>query len=1383
MTSYIVNADYASTDGWSGSTPTLGYGNAEFWNATFDVYQTIESLPNGRYIVGVQGFYRAGSQDEAHQSYLNNDETVLLAQMYARTSETSYSAPMVSIMAGASSKYLSSYDEWYLWDEINGELYVPNDMGSSAAYFADGLYADNQLSIEVTDGTLTIGIVKSETIYGDWCMFGNWSLTYYGATTVETALENLGIIRAEVTAYAALLGDSLGLTALQNELLAAYETTSAVDSSSADAINKEVARLNVALSASKDAKASYDELEALVLNCDTLVAANPWEELSVALAAAQSVINNKATAVAADFLSAYSELSDTYACYLVKDIHYSSLTFSGNYSVGEFRMSFDNTYHVARVNYYTGSDVDVVIPQSITYNDVEYIVVAVGGYNNYTLWGKYYGNAQPAVKSITLPVTLKHIGQYCFYGSQNLTAIELPSGVEAIDPYAFYNCTSLTIEFSDSLKTIGSYAFYNCTSLVNLTIPAKVTSIGERAFYQCTNLGNIQLSDSLKTIGSYAFENCYNLYTLHCKAVAAPSCSSDFYASNLRTIYVPAGSGAAYRSASYWKNYIIVDGEGVSVTVNVETAGTLGDLVLAQTENLSDVNYLTVTGTLNSDDLYNITNRMTDLLTIDLSETDLTSLPAETFYQRYAIQQVVLPKGLKSIGNYAFYRCFSLQDVELPSTLTSIGKRAFYDCDNIRHVNIPEGVTSVGAYAFYSCARLNTASLPSTLTSISQDLFNDSSIRSITLSEGLTTIGQYAFANCTKLKTVECPSTLTEIGYHAFNNCTALQQVSLNEGLRTIKDCAFQNCDALTEVTLPSTLTLCTYYPFYGCDNLTRVNSKALIPPYLNGRSSSPIYDVSMENRALYVPAWTINKYKQTVGWDQFPIIKPLEGYLPETIYVNDDVTLPIPDTLAIDYKPNVYMTWNDAASRYSALTINGDATFSVGDFGMSYDLEWEYRCNSAYICNNSLVNNATMRADSITIWMELRNDVWTFVSFPFDVKVADVRPQYENTNFVIRKYDGASRANADFDNTWQDMTVDSILHAGEGYIWQSSRYDSDGSWQSVCGFYVSAINNTNKNLIFANDTRTIELNEYQAEFSHNRSWNLIGNPFPCYYDTRAMDFTAPITVWNSYYGTYYAYSPVDDEYILRPGEAFFVQRPVDKENISFPTDGRQTNRVVSDRSVATVAARSAAPRQVFNLYLTTDTLSDRTRFVINSEAETGYDMSMDASKFMSTNADVPQLYTLENDVCFAINERPMSDGVIRLGAYFGSDNLYTLSLKTEAQGEVILVDQLLGKEVNLNATDYVFSAEAGTDNSRFLIKLGANGETTGVENSVMEKATVTVADGQLVVNGVAADAEVTVYTADGRQVASATGNAALNAAPGLYVVKIQGQTYKVSVR
>lgn len=1343
------NADFGL---WIGSPVRGGLNNdfcAEKWNTAFDVYQTI-SLPNGVYKISAQGFYRKGDVSNI------TPEDEITAVFY--TNEVS--TPMRNIMDEAANVTTG-------YSVADGK--VPNNLTDASTAFGAGLYQLDEHEVVVIDNTLTIGFKNDNYVTYDWGVFDNIQIVYCGHADVAYYLPVLNEKRTEITACIAVL-DSLGLTGMKQLLAAEYEKTNTIDETSSEAINAEISRLSdlgLTCQAGIDA---YSALGTLIAVCDSLVSQRASENLSNSIAAAKAEYNNTKKTTTEYLVAAHKALVTARNLYRIENISTASFNFTTTATVGDWYLAFDKTNNVVRVNRYTGSKTDVLIPETFIYNGVEYVTVGLGD-NNSNTWQYNYNNGYKHLKSVTLPATLRFLGSYAFYHCGGLAEISIPSNVESIGYCAFSQCVSLTeIQLPNGLTTIGGYAFSDCTSLSEMTIPSSVTQI----------------------TGSDPFINCPKLRTLRCEATVPPVCSDNF-SNGIHVIYVPAGSGAAYEAATYWKDRIIVDGEGVSANVEVETPGTLGEKLLEQVEYLRQVNHLTVSGTLNDDDIYNIQNRLTGLLTIDMSGVEMAALPNEMFRNRYALQQVVLPDSLTGIGSYAFYDCYNLQDMVLPATLKYIYTYAFCNCDNFEHVVIPEGVTTVGSNAFERCDALQTVKWPSTTTSIYNSMFYQSGLESIELPEGVTTIGWNAFYG-TNLAKLECPSTLTAINGRAFYNCASLSIVKFNEGLTSLGEEAFYNCDALTSIVLPSTLNSCNR-PFYNCNGLKTITCLALLPPTLE-YNQDILYNVNKESCILYVPEWTINNYKLTVGWDEFPTIEPVKDCWPENIRLNQNFTLTLPDTLPADYKPHLLVDWNQGANRQSALTVDGNATLSTNTFGMLYDVEWEARSNGSSITHATLINNATMRADSIYMWVEIKNDQWSFLSFPFDVKVSDIkpaqistnviRPSQENTNFVIRKYSGKERADANFSNTWQDMTVDSILHAGEGYIWQSSRYDNAGNRQASSAFIVSAVNNANKNLIFANSDRTVSLNEYQSEFSHNRSWNLIGNPYPSYYDTRAMDFTAPITVWSMYNNCYYAYSPVDDEYILRPGEAFFVQRPVDSESITFAADGRQTDRVVRDRSAQAKAyTRSADMRQVFNFTLSDGEMTDRTRFVINPNAACDYEMATDANKFMSSDARAAQLYTIEGAVQFAINERPMSNGVITLGAYFGSKGSYTIALDTKVEGiSVILVDKVAGTETDLMEGSYTFTAEAGVADNRFEVCMRGDeedGDTTSMDD-LSGKVSVKAAAGQIAVTA-PCEAEIEVYNAEGQRIATATAASAMFEVPqGVYVVKVQDAVHKVSV-
>lgn len=758
-------------------------------------------------------------------------------------------------------------------------------------------------------------------------------------------------------------------------------------------------------------------------------------------------------------------------------------------------------------------------------------------------------------------------------------------------------------------------------------------------------------------------------------------------------------------------NYVYLD-------INVTTPGAMGDSILAKVENFADVQSLKLRGKLNDDDIYTLKNRLTSLIELDLSELDWNAIPVEQFKDKTILRRVILPNNLISIGDEAFYNCQKLQQMIFPSSLQSIGTYAFYRTYNIGNIVLPEGLTSMGNYAFYN-SYLTTISFPSTLKSINYYCFSDCYHLEEVYFNGQTTIGSGAFNECFSLKTLKFPNSLNKISASAFADNRSLYKIEFNEGLYQIEDNAFYDCDALTEVTLPSSLVLANASPFDYCDNLTKVTCLSIQPPYMTDQIP---YGLDMTGRELYVPALSLSVYKQTTGWDKFPTIKPINSY-PENIVITSDYKLNWPDSLNIDYKPNVTIS-DRGNSQYGSLVVTGNSTLSASQFTMKYDPNISY--NNSYwdserqeyyrnrFSYTSLVNEAKIRADHVTMELWLRANKWEFLTFPYDIKVSDIRLAFEGTPFVIRKYDGAKRAAGLTSETWVNMTADSTLHAGTGYIWRSA--STDGK-RDYTGFYLDALQTVNKNNIFANTDLEIALNYYESEFEHNRSWNLIGNPYPCFYDTRAMLTSAPITVWDTYQNNYRAYSPQDDKYILNPGQAFFVQRPVNEESITFLKEGRQTNLTVRDVTYnrASARANSIAERSVFNVVLSNDKQSDRTRFVINGCAKMDYESARDASKFMVLDHPVMLLYTIEGNVRYSINERPLGEGVISLGMQITEEGMYTISLDTKVENEVYIVDHLTGTEVRLDGNSYSFHSEVGTFDARFSIRLGG-GDTTGIK-------------------------------------------------------------------
>jgi hypothetical protein len=404
---------------------------------------------------------------------------------------------------------------------------------------------------------------------------------------------------------------------------------------------------------------------------------------------------------------------------------------------------------------------------------------------------------------------------------------------------------------------------------------------------------------------------------------------------------------------------------------------------------------------------------------------------------------------------------------------------------------------------------------------------------------------------------------------------------------------------------------------------------------------------------------------------------------------------------------------------------------------------------------------------------MSIYGNRWYYLSFPFDVAMSDISID-DDAYYVFRYYDGASRAAFGSGNSWKNVEQADTLRAGTGYIFQCSKN---------VNHLVLPATGESKSRLFTPTVQTLALNEYVTDNAANRSWNLVGNPFPSYYDIRYLDYTAPITYWNDYNWQYEAVSPVDDTFLLQPMQAFFVQKPADLEAITFTLKGRQTS---STTQSGTEGFRAETSRTLINLTVSNEQFADKSRIVLNPAAQLDYEIERDAAKFMSTAPEVPQLYSIDaSEVHYAINERPLDDGTIALGFYAGTAGSYTLALNESiADYEIALKDKVLNVTTDLLTEDYAFNTGAGTFDKRFELQIKqTDGSVTGSFEPGSSRISVYAAKGAIVVENAAG--AVDVYTVGGVQVLNVNLSNAKNTIPvsqGIYIVKVNGKAYKIVV-
>ncbi len=521
--------------------------------------------------------------------------------------------------------------------------------------------------------------------------------------------------------------------------------------------------------------------------------------------------------------------------------------------------------------------------------------------------------------SITIPASVNYlstnfnitaVGDSVFMNCTGLTALNLASGIESIGNYALYFCTGLTgtLTLPSSLKTIGDGAINSCSNLTNLTIPETVTSIGDGAFVYCQNIpvfhipasvthigarafydggkflevaaenptysslegvlydkgktvlmqcpaaktDSVIIPETVKTIGEVAFSGCHELSKIKLPSgldsigyAAFSGCSSISklaFPASLRIIsdnafqycgglmavtsYTPAplpltswsrvftnvltdyctlivkpGTKSLYQAATIWNEFTNIQ----------EMGGTIGN-----TYTVNGINYKKITAT--------------SVAVVHGSYTGSIIIPAK-------VNIFEIDLDVTAVGDSAFYNNRNLSSVALPSTITTIGNHAFDDCRYLESVNIPSSVTSIGRSAFYNCYLLSSITIPSSVTSIGNNAFSGCLIlQNITIPSSISTIEPGTFYVCQNLKSVTLPSTITSIGGAAFYGCMNLPEITIPESVTTIGVDAFYNCSKLVSVHIPASVTSIGRTAFLSsCKNSIDVDANNTQYSGLNG--------------------------------------------------------------------------------------------------------------------------------------------------------------------------------------------------------------------------------------------------------------------------------------------------------------------------------------------------------------------------------------------------------------------------------------------------------------------------------------------------------------------------------------------------------------------
>ncbi len=285
--------------------------------------------------------------------------------------------------------------------------------------------------------------------------------------------------------------------------------------------------------------------------------------------------------------------------------------------------------------------------------------------------------------SVSLP-GVSSIGRYAFYGCTALTSLQLPPSLSSTGYAAFAGCRALTsLSLAEGVRAVEEGSFVGCTALVSLTLPDSVESVGVSAFAGCTSLSEIQCGTGLASIADGAFSSCVSLARVSFSSGLRSIGTSAFaQCSALGTLAFPdsltaIGDEAFYACPSLSR---VSFGKGLSTfgeAVFASCPALSEILVPAENENFSAVGSCLI-------------RTSTGALCFSGGEipanAGIRTIAPYALVLNDALETVVIPEGVTSVGRGAFGNCTSLRSVSLPASLETIEENAFAGCTAIESV-------------------------------------------------------------------------------------------------------------------------------------------------------------------------------------------------------------------------------------------------------------------------------------------------------------------------------------------------------------------------------------------------------------------------------------------------------------------------------------------------------------------------------------------------------------------------------------------------------------------------------------------------------------------------------------------------------------------------
>jgi hypothetical protein len=207
-----------------------------------------------------------------------------------------------------------------------------------------------------------------------------------------------------------------------------------------------------------------------------------------------------------------------------------------------------------------------------------------------------------------------------YEGSQTTPVVpSLDAPCVAVGAHAFRGSRLSTVVLPDTIRTLGERSFFNCMGLVSITLPKALSFVGAEAFYNCLYLAEVINPSALPLTAGKEFHGKTAYYALE----------------------VHNGPSKILRRDDF-----------------VFYRGTDGYVLITYEGTRSDP-------------------------AVPALDAPCVALGKDAFRDNRGLKSIVLPEGIRLIGERAFYYCEGLESLTLPASLESVGAWSFSHCPSL----------------------------------------------------------------------------------------------------------------------------------------------------------------------------------------------------------------------------------------------------------------------------------------------------------------------------------------------------------------------------------------------------------------------------------------------------------------------------------------------------------------------------------------------------------------------------------------------------------------------------------------------------------------------------------------------------------------------------